>query len=115
MTMPFQNAPKFPATRPERTVREAPPSRDAETISATCLDLDEVKTLVSSGITAAAMVPQLMIIESFHQRPSAISPIMTLETAKVTAIDKSEVSHTRVVRGISKSKWSRFPNIDLET
>ena len=77
MTMPFQKALKLPATKPERMVRDAPPSREAETISATCLDLDEVKILVNSGITAPAKVPQLMIVESFHQRVSPISPIIT--------------------------------------
>src|ERR1041385_4937204 len=99
ITMPFQKALKLPATRPERIVKEAPPSREAATISATCFDFDEVKILVNSGMIAAAKVPQLMITESFHQRPPAISPNSELLTKKVTAIDTSEVTQTREVRG----------------
>jgi len=77
---PFQNAEKFPATIPERILREAPPSLDADTTSATCFDFAEVNTLVSSGIIAAAKVPQLMIVASFHQRPAPKSANSKLET-----------------------------------
>ena len=61
ISMPFQKALKLPATRPERIVSDAPPSRDAVTISWTCLECELVKTLVNSGISTAASVPQLMI------------------------------------------------------
>src|SRR6516225_9385452 len=64
--MPFQNALKLPATMPERMVSDAPPSRDAVTISWTCLECEEVKILVNSGISTAASVPQLMIVASCH-------------------------------------------------
>src|SRR3954462_6620639 len=74
--MPFQNALKLPATMPERIVSEAPPSRDAVTISCTCLECELVKTLVNSGITTAARVPQLMIDASCHQRLSKALPPM---------------------------------------
>ena len=59
--MPIQKALKLPATRPERIVSDAPPSREAVTISCTCLECELVKTLVNSGISTAASVPQLMI------------------------------------------------------
>ena len=48
-------------------LREAPPSREAERISRTWPELVEVKTLTNSGITAPARVPQVMMVESFHQ------------------------------------------------
>src|SRR3972149_6997647 len=67
MSMPFQNALKFPATIPDRIVNDAPPSRDAVTISCTCLEWELVKILVNSGMTTAARVPQLMIRASCHQ------------------------------------------------
>src|SRR5215204_1272521 len=81
--MPFQKALKFPATMPDRIVSDAPPSRDAVTISWTCLEWDDVKTLVNSGISTAASVPQLMMVASCHQRlgsnvpPIFRSPIST--------------------------------------
>ena len=68
MSMPIQKALKLPATRPERIVSDAPPSRDAVTISWTCLEWELVKTLVNSGMSTAASVPQLMIVASCHQR-----------------------------------------------
>ena len=63
---PIQNAEKLPATRPARMLSEAPPSREAVTISLTCVDSVEVKTLTSSGMIAPASVPQVMIVASFH-------------------------------------------------
>src|SRR5436190_6003210 len=68
MRMPFRKALKLPATRPERIVSDAPPSREAVTISWTCLECELVKTLVNSGISTAASVPQLMIVASCHHR-----------------------------------------------
>src|ERR1700730_4620826 len=68
MSMPFQKALKLPATKPDRIVREAPPSRDAVTISCTCLECELVKIFVNSGMSTAANVPQLMIVASCHQR-----------------------------------------------
>src|ERR1043166_6758547 len=68
MSMPFQKALKFPATRPDRIVSDAPPSRDAVTISCTCLEWELVKTLVNSGMSTAARVPQLMMVASCHHR-----------------------------------------------
>src|SRR4051794_29421732 len=63
--MPFQKALKLPATMPDRMVSDAPPSRAAVTISWTCLECELVKTLVNSGISTAASVPQLMIAASW--------------------------------------------------
>src|SRR5437868_12370017 len=68
MSMPFQKALKLPATMPDRIVSDAPPSRDAVTISCTCLECELVKTLVNSGINTAASVPQLMMVARCHQR-----------------------------------------------
>ncbi len=58
--------------KPERMLSEAPPSREAVTTSRTCPDSVEVKTLTSSGMSAPASVPQLMMVESFHH--SEVSP-----------------------------------------
>src|SRR5438876_10273112 len=68
ISRPFQKALKLPATRPERIVRDAPPSREAVTISCTCLECELVKILVNSGIRTAASVPQLIMVASCHQR-----------------------------------------------
>ena len=68
MSMPIQKALKLPATMPERIVSDGPPSREAVTISWTCLECELVKTLVNSGISTAARVPQLMIAASCHHR-----------------------------------------------
>src|SRR5947207_9508308 len=68
MRVPIQKALKLPATMPERIVSDEPPSRDAVTISWTCLEWELVKILVNSGIRTAARVPQLMIVASCHQR-----------------------------------------------
>src|SRR4029079_13133142 len=76
--MPFQNALKLPATMPERIVSDAPPSRDAVTISATCFECELVKTLVNSGISTAASVPQLMIDASCHHSLGSASPAMVM-------------------------------------
>src|SRR6184192_2972086 len=66
--MPFQKALKLPATMPDRIVSDAPPSREAVTISCTCLECELVKILVNSGISTAASVPQLMMLASCHHR-----------------------------------------------
>src|SRR5437588_2126434 len=68
MSMPFQKALKLPATSPDRIVSDGPPSREAVTISCTCLECELVKILVNSGMSTAANVPQLMIVASCHQR-----------------------------------------------
>src|SRR5207249_11197997 len=84
---------------------DAPPSCEEITTSRTCRDSTEVNTFTSSGITAPASVPQVITVESFHQ--SVGSPlrlgIISHDTRYVRAIERSEVSHTSVVSGASKS------------
>src|SRR5919202_2486300 len=66
MTIPSQNALKLPATKPERMLSDAPPSRDDVTTSRVCADSTDVKTFTSSGMIAPASVPQVITVESFH-------------------------------------------------
>src|SRR5688572_3644700 len=82
---------------------EAPPSRDAATISCTWRECALVNTLVNSGITAAASVPHEMITDRVSHRlpPSGVSS--QYDAANVTAIDRIEHTHTRLVSGASKS------------
>src|SRR5262245_19292021 len=72
MTTPIQQALKLPATRPESTFSDAPPSREETTTSFTCFDSVDVKILMTSGMIAPASVPHVMMVESFHQ--SDVSP-----------------------------------------
>src|SRR5215475_2463905 len=89
--------------RPERTLREAPPSRDAVTTSRTWLDSVEVNTLTSSGMIAPARVPHVMTVESFHQSVPSPSPgISSQDTMYVSATETIDVSQTRLVSGTSK-------------
>ena len=81
MTRPIQNAEKLPAVRPARTFSDAPPSRLAVTTSFTCCEVVEVKTFTTSGMIAPASVPNVMIVESFHQsEPSPRSGMSRYET-----------------------------------
>ena len=52
--------------KPDRMLSDAPPSRDADTISLTWPELVDVKIFTSSGMIAPASVPQVMIVDSFH-------------------------------------------------
>src|SRR5215218_2150873 len=72
MLNPSQYAEKLPATKPERMLSEAPPSREEVTTSRTWLDSVDVKTLTSSGMIAPASVPQVMIVESFHHSDGSL-------------------------------------------
>src|SRR6516225_4616814 len=74
ISMPTQKPLELPATMPERIVNDEPPSRDAVTISWTCLECELVKILVNSGMSTAASVPQLMIVASCHQRLGSGTP-----------------------------------------
>src|SRR5512145_3210281 len=111
----FQNTEKLPATRPERIVSDAPPSRDAATISLVWRDPLLVNALVSSGISAAASVPHEMMAESFHHRPLPSPPSIHAETANVTMMDRMDVSHTRPVSGASKLILSLLAFCDRNT
>src|SRR5580704_477720 len=110
ITSPIQNAEKFPATKPERMFSDAPPCLEQLVTSRTCRDLVLTKTLVNSGITAPATVPQLMIMDRTHQRfwltplstPSmAKSPSNNLLATNVIPMDTAEVIQTRCVSGAS--------------
>src|SRR6266850_1860129 len=109
MRMPFQKALKLPATRPERIVSDVPPSRDAVTISFTCLEWELVKILVNSGMSTAASVPQLMIVASCHQScgralpPTDRSPIKSQLMPNEVVMHKIEAIQMRRVNGASKS------------
>src|SRR5438270_1695766 len=106
--MPFQKALKLPATIPERIVSDAPPSREAVTISCTCLEWELVKILVNSGISTAASVPQLMIVANCHQRWGSATPdtVRSLISSQLmpneVVIHRIDAIQMRRVRGCSK-------------
>src|SRR3954462_193586 len=103
MTMPSQNALKLPATRPDRILSDAPPSRDDVTTSRTCRESTEVKTFTNSGMIAPASVPQVITVDSFHQRlPSPRSLMRRYDAMYVSATETSDVNHTSNVSGASK-------------
>src|SRR5437867_4277818 len=103
ITMPSQYALKFPATSPDRMPSEAPPSRADVTTSRTWPDAVEVKILTSSGMIAPASVPQVITVESFHQRvPSPKSGISAHDAKYVMSTETIDVSHTSEVSGASK-------------
>src|SRR5437660_2842744 len=112
---PFQKALKFPATRPERMVSDAPPSRDAVTISWTCFEWELVNTFVNSGMSTAASVPQLMIVASCHHREGSAmavppglvtdrSPIRSQLMPNEVEMQRMAAIQIRRVSGCSKSK-----------
>src|SRR5271155_1294707 len=106
MHRPIQKAEKLPATKPDRMFSDAPPCLEQLVTSLTWRELVLTKTLVNSGITAPATVPQLMMIDSTHHKsgcanpaPSLKSPNSTLLATKVTAMETAEVIQTRWVNG----------------
>jgi hypothetical protein len=107
---PIQYALKFPATNPERMFKDGPPSREEVTTSFTCPDFVEVKTLTNSGMTAPASVPQVMIIDNFHQRVVSppISGMRKYEAMNVKRIEMIEVIQTKDVKGDSKFIFVAF-------
>src|SRR3954465_9581263 len=85
---------------------DAPPSREDVTTSRTCRDSVEVKTFTSSGMMAPARVPQLITVESCHQR-SGLPPrrgTITRESTKDRAKETSEHNQTSWLSGDSKLK-----------
>src|ERR1043166_8140902 len=100
MTRPIQKAEKLPATKPERMFSEAPPCLEQLVTSRTCREFVLTKILVNWGISAPAIVPQLMMPDSTHQRfgcatPSmAKSPSRSLLAMKVIAMETAEVIQT---------------------
>src|SRR5687767_6756056 len=92
VTPATQKAEKLPAVRPLSTLSEAPPSLLAVTTSRTWPLWVEVKTLVTSGITAPARVPQVMMVASFHHRwvLPLMSPIRAYDARYVAMMEVAE-------------------------
>ncbi len=91
-------------------LRDAPPSREAVTTSRTWPEFVEVKILTSSGMIAPARVPQVMIVESFHQSvPSPSAGISRYDSRYVIAMETIEVSQMREVSGCSKLNLADSP------
>src|SRR3954447_1083538 len=101
---PSQYALKFPATNPDRMLSDAPPSREAVTTSRTWADDVEVNTLTSSGMMAPASVPQVITVDSCHQR--SVFPLRfgmsSFERTYVSTTETIEVTQTSTVSGVSK-------------
>jgi hypothetical protein len=118
MTRPIQNAEKLPATKPERMFSEAPPCLEQLVTSFTWRELVLVKILVNSGISAPATVPQLMMVESTHQRFGHAMPASEVAQQQLAGDegdadgdgggDPDEVGQRR-----SKSKSFLPPNLAL--
>jgi len=73
-----------------------------------------VKTLTSSGISAPAIVPQVMIVESFHQSVES-PPSVGIRTATGRSHDDGDDGsqpHQRG-QGISKLNLGALPNLAL--
>src|ERR1017187_5607197 len=114
MTNPIQNAQKLPVTKPDRMFSDAPPWPEQVTISFTCRDLVLTKILVNSMMSGPARVPQATMPASTHHRFEYCSPVVAftvitppsrnLLATKATAMETTEVSHTRFVSGCSQLK-----------
>ena len=64
---------------------------------------------VNSGISAAPNVPQLMIIDKTSHKLSGIDLPRRMQLIEnVIRIDKTDVIHTRFVKGASKSNFAAF-------
>src|SRR3989442_809270 len=131
MHSPIQNADMLPATKPERMFSEAPPCLEQLVTSRTWRELVLTNTFVNSGINAPAIVPQLMITDSAHQRSGSgtlwicftpctnsslgtlKSPSNSLLATNVMPMDTAEVIQTRCVNGASKSKSFLPANLAL--
>src|SRR4051812_39615436 len=98
---------------PDKIVSDAPPSREAVTISWTCLLCELVKTFVNSGISTAARVPQLMMAASCHHKfPSVVvgPPCTTIDRSLISSqlmpndvlMHRIEAIQIRRVNGSSK-------------
>src|SRR5271170_4802547 len=109
MQSPIQNAEKLPATKPDRMLSDAPPCLEQLVTSRTWRELVLTKTLVNSGITAPATVPQLMMTDNTHHKSGNAAPSTPLKSpsknllaTNVTTMETAEVSQTRCVSGASK-------------
>ena len=94
------------------TLSDGPPSRDACTTSRTCRDSVDVNTFTNSGMIAPARVPQVMIVESFHQ--SELSPpsvgASTLPPIGTTSRYNAG-ARRRFSRSSSSQKWRRWASV----
>src|SRR5215471_18830560 len=106
MTRPIQKADMLPATKPDRMFSEAPPCLEQFVTSRTWRELVLTNTLVNSGITAPATVPQLIMTDSTHQREGCAMPLASVKSpsnsllaTKVMRMDTAEVIQTRCVSG----------------
>src|SRR5258706_14797950 len=98
--IPIQYAEKLPAVNPDRTLSEAPPSREDVTTSLTWAECIDVNTFTSSGMMAPAAVPHVMMAESFHHSvPSPRSGMMRREATSVRMIGTTDVSTTSRLSG----------------
>src|SRR5258708_39636387 len=120
MHRPIQKAEKLPATKPDRMFSDAPPCFEQLVTSRTWREVVLTKTLVNSGISAPATVPQLMITESTHHKSGWAAPLASLKSPNssllamnVTPIEIAEEIQTRGVSGASKSKSFLPPNFAL--
>src|SRR3954463_16201872 len=94
IVMPSQYALKLPATKPDKMLSDAPPSRDDVTTSLTCRDSVDVNTFTNSGMIAPASVPHVITSESFHQSvPSPSVGSIAFETMNVSTTERIDVSH----------------------
>ena len=93
--------------------KDAPPFLEELTTFLTKALFVEVNILTTSGIIAPAIVPHVIITESFHHKPFAKSPIMRLDVINVKTTDIIEVIQTKDVRGSSKFILSAFSYFDL--
>src|SRR5687768_16668813 len=111
IAIPSQNAEKLPATKPDKMLSDAPPCRDDVTTSFVCAECTEVKIFTNSGMIAPASVPQVIMVESFHQSvPSPSSGMSRYDDRYVSATETIDVSHTSEVSGVSKFIFSARPN-----
>src|SRR5688572_30477913 len=111
IAIPSQYAEKLPATKPDRMLSDAPPSRDEVTTSRTCRDSVLVKTFTISGMMAPARVPQVITLDSCHHR-SPLPPrsgTIRYERRYVSTTERIEVNHTSRVSGDSKLNRATVP------
>src|SRR5437762_10429790 len=102
MMRPIQKAEKLPATKPDKIFKDAPPCFEQLVTSRTCFEVVLTNTFVNSGISAPATVPQLMIVESTHQRAGCAAPLASLKSPNktllamnVTTIETADMIHTK--------------------
>src|SRR5437763_16894668 len=86
MHSPIQRADMLPATKPERIFSEAPPCLEQLVTSRTCLDFVLTKTLVNSGMSAPATVPQLMMHDRTHHSAGCDMPAASLKSPSSTLL-----------------------------